>query len=147
MGWIERLRSIPLTGPEACWRRPGFWLMVAAIVLPFGVLLLTLRLEPVRVRVRSLYDRAYRRRLPAPRSAPGLESLAHVPGASFHAGDRGYRARRGGARTARREPPARASARAAAGRPRPVRALTIARRTRPPEGAGARRARERETPP
>jgi len=58
MGWIERLRGIPMTGPEAFWRSPGFWLLVAAIVLPFGLLLLTpltLRLAPVRARVRALY--------------------------------------------------------------------------------------------
>ena len=58
MGWIERLRGIPMTGPEAFWRSPGFCLLVAAIVLPFGLLLLTpltLRLAPVRARVRSLY--------------------------------------------------------------------------------------------
>ena len=37
---------------RAFWKRSTFWITVAAIVLPFGWLLLALKLEPVRVRAR-----------------------------------------------------------------------------------------------
>ena len=52
---IGRLWRRACPGPQAFWRRPGFWLATAVIVLPLGVLLLTLRLEPVRGRLRGLY--------------------------------------------------------------------------------------------
>ena len=51
----DRLWRETCAGPRAFWRRPGFWLVTAAILLPLGVLLLTLRLEPVRLRLRGLY--------------------------------------------------------------------------------------------
>lgn len=40
-----------IVGERAFWKRSTFWLALAAIVLPFGSLLLLLRLEPVRLRL------------------------------------------------------------------------------------------------
>lgn len=42
---------------EAFLKGSTFWLATAALILPFGWVLLLLRLEPVRVRVRSLFRR------------------------------------------------------------------------------------------
>ncbi len=41
-------------GREAFWKSGNLWLATAALVLPFGWVFLLLRLEPVRVRVRSV---------------------------------------------------------------------------------------------
>ncbi len=38
---------------RTCWRSPDFWLAVATLVLPFGLVLLALQYEPVRARLRS----------------------------------------------------------------------------------------------
>lgn len=40
---------------RAFWKSGALWMMTTAVVLPFGWVLLLLRLEPVRVRVRSLF--------------------------------------------------------------------------------------------
>ncbi len=40
---------------RAFWKNGTLWMMAAAVILPFGWVLLLLRLEPVRVRVRSLF--------------------------------------------------------------------------------------------
>lgn len=40
---------------RAFWKNGTLWMMATAVILPFGWILLLLRLEPVRVRVRSLF--------------------------------------------------------------------------------------------
>ena len=37
---------------RTCWRTADFWFVVAMLVLPFGFVLLLLRWEPVRARIR-----------------------------------------------------------------------------------------------
>lgn len=37
------------------WKSGTLWMVTTAVILPFGWVLLLLRLEPVRVRVRSLF--------------------------------------------------------------------------------------------
>lgn len=39
---------------RAFWKSENLWMIATAVVVPFGWVLLLLRLEPVRVRVRSL---------------------------------------------------------------------------------------------
>ena len=55
MDWILELWRDYGTGGGAFWRRSTFWLVVAALVLPFGSVLFVLKLEPVRVRLRAFY--------------------------------------------------------------------------------------------
>ena len=52
MDWISDLWRDFCVGENAFWRQTSFWLMAAAIVLPFGWVLLALRLQPARVRAR-----------------------------------------------------------------------------------------------
>ena len=40
---------------RAFWKNGNLWMTTMAVVVPFGWILLLLRLEPVRVRVRSLF--------------------------------------------------------------------------------------------
>jgi len=40
---------------RAFWKSRTLWMVTTAVILPFGSVLLLLRLEPVRVRVRSLF--------------------------------------------------------------------------------------------
>jgi hypothetical protein len=39
---------------RTCWREAEFWLALATLLLPFGVLLLLRHWEPIRLRVRRL---------------------------------------------------------------------------------------------
>jgi len=55
MDWILELWRDYGTGGGAFWRRGTFWLVVAALVLPFGSVLFALKLEPVRMRLRAFY--------------------------------------------------------------------------------------------
>jgi len=54
MELVGRLLREVFTAPGAFWRRPGFWLVAGAVVLPFGVLLLALRLWAARTRMPRL---------------------------------------------------------------------------------------------
>lgn len=40
---------------RAFWKSGDLWMMTTAVVVPFGWIVLLLRLEPVRIRVRSLF--------------------------------------------------------------------------------------------
>ena len=50
MDWISELWRDYCIGAHAFWRQGSFWLVAAAIVLPFGWVLLAFRLQPVRIR-------------------------------------------------------------------------------------------------
>lgn len=54
MDWILGLWRQHCTGEQAFWRRPLFWLVLAALVLPGGSILLALRWAPIRVRARTV---------------------------------------------------------------------------------------------
>ena len=52
--WLKSMGLEPWDW-KRCWKSFDFWLAVAVLVLPFGPLLLVpLRWEPVRVRIRAL---------------------------------------------------------------------------------------------
>ena len=50
--WLLRALGIRRWDWRTCWRQSDFWLVIATLLLPFGFLLLLLRWDPVRVRVR-----------------------------------------------------------------------------------------------
>lgn len=57
MNWIFTMWPDGWGIRDALLKGSTFWLATAALILPFGWVLLLLRLEPVRVRVRSLFRR------------------------------------------------------------------------------------------
>lgn len=54
VSWLFRLWRDDCWGREVFWKSGNLWLATVALLLPFGWIFLLLRLQPVRVGVRSL---------------------------------------------------------------------------------------------
>lgn len=50
MDWIIGFWRDYCIAQHAFWRQGSFWLVAAAVLLPFGWVLLAFRLQPVRIR-------------------------------------------------------------------------------------------------